>query len=854
MNTKFFSKRISSIKFGFLSPEMIKKMATIKIVTPELYDNEGYPVDGGLMDSHLGVIDPGLRCKTCGSRMSDCLGHFGYIPLARPVVHISFVAIILSLLRYTCGECSRVLLPPDLVKNSKETFGVIEKEYGKDELKKFLKSSITSAKIGNKCPYCQTKQKKISLEKPSAFLEDNKKISPIDLRSRLEKISQDDLKLFGIDENVRPEWLVLTMLPIPPITVRPSITLESSERSEDDLSHKLIDIVKVNHRLFENINAGVPEIIIEDNWELLQYHSTTYFDNSVTQIPTARHRSGQPLKTLSERIKSKEGRIRNNLIGKRTNFSARTVISPDSMIDMNEVGVPQVMAKKLTIPERVTKWNIEYLKKFVKAGSKKYPGANYLIRPDGRRKILNDDTIESSLEELAPGYIVERHLIDGDISIFNRQPTLHRTSIMCHKVRVLPYKTFRINPVVCKPYNADFDGDEMNLHVPQTVDARAEAETIMMVQNHLISPRYGLPTIGSGQDGLTGCFLLTSCEKIPYNVAVDLLVRVGVFDLTKLPVKDFVSGRDVVSVLLPNDFDFTIKSKLGEAVIKDGYLTSGILEKNSLGPEVGVLLRRLDKNYGSDFAFDFLIKSFRLGLSYLMHVGFSTGIKDIDISPDVSKSISKLFDKADKSVEDLIEKYNNKEIRPLPGRNLKDTFEVKILEILNKVRSDAGDIISDNASEENSLVIMAKAGSAGSSINLAQMSGCLSQQSKNGGRINRGYSGRTLSHFEKGDMGSKAHGFIKSSFRVGLKPVEYFFQAMVARDALMDKGLRTPTSGYLYRKLSNAMGDFRVEYDGSVRDSFGKIIQFKYGEDGIDVSRSEGGVINVENIANEVLD
>jgi len=849
----FVSKRVSSIKFGFFSPDHIKKMASIKVVTPELYDNEGYPVDGGLMDLHLGVSDPGLRCKTCGSRMRECLGHFGYISLARPVIHISFVPVILSLLRHTCGECSRVLLPADKISESSSKFSAVEKAHGRDDLKKVLKSVITSSKSGGACSYCDVKKKKISLEKPTTFLEDNKKLSPIEVRSRLEKISDDDLKLFGIGENVRPEWLVLTMLPIPPVTVRPSITLETSERSEDDLTHKLIDIVKINHRLFENINAGVPEIIIEDNWELLQYHVTTYFDNGVSQAPTARHRSGQPLKTLSERIQKKEGRFRQNLVGKRTNFSARTVISPDSMIDMNEVGVPEVMAMKLTVPERVTKWNLDYLKKFVRAGPKVYPGANYVVRPDGRKKILSDETIESSLEELEPGYIVERHLMDGDVAVFNRQPSLHRTSLMCHKVRILPFNTFRINPAVCKPYNADFDGDEMNLFIPQTEDARAEVRYIMMVQNHLISPRYGLPNIGSSQDGLTGIFLLTSAEKISRRVAVDLLVGAGVFDIGSLPDKEFVSGRDVVSVLFPDDFDFIGKGKAGDVVIKGGVLVEGILDKGSLGSEVGVLLRRLDKLYSSDFAFDFLIKMFRLGLSFLMFRGFSSGIGDVDVSDDVVKGINKLFDRADKQVADLIGGFRNKEIRPLPGRSLKDTFEIKILEVLNKVRSDSGDLISDFASDDNSVVIMAKAGGAGGNINLAQMSGCLSQLSKKGGRINKGYFDRTLSCFERGDLGSNAHGFVRSSFRVGLKPDEYFFQSIVARDALMDKGLRTPTSGYLYRRLSNAMDDFKVEYDGTVRNSFGDIIQFKYGEDGVDVSRSEGGRINVDKIAEELL-
>src|SRR3989338_4760251 len=186
-----------------------------------------------------------------------------------------------------------------------------------------------------------------------------------------------------------------SVLPIPPVTMRPSITLESGERSEDDLTHKLGDIVRINQRLFENINAGAPETIIEDLWELLQYHITTFFDNEVPQLPPARHRSGQPLKTISERIKSKEGRIRHNLAGKRTNFCARAVISPDPMLGINEVGVPEIVAMKITVPETITGWNMAYLKKFVERGPQQYPGANYIIRPDGKKKKITEETKEA---------------------------------------------------------------------------------------------------------------------------------------------------------------------------------------------------------------------------------------------------------------------------------------------------------------------------------------------------------------------------------------------------------------------------------------------------------------------------
>jgi len=397
-------------------------MAVAKIVTPELYDKEGYPVDGGLMDIRLGVIDPGLVCKTDGQKLKESLGHFGYIELARPVIHIKFSAIIFDILRSTCRSCGRILIPKQKISKHSEELDAAEAEGGFMARLQKVKEVIAGAKTTMQCAHCDAKQFKITLEKPTTFLENDKRISPIEIRTRLEKIPDGDLKVVGFHPDaLKPEWAVLTILPIPPVTMRPSITLESGERSEDDLTHKLGDIVRINQRLFENINAGAPEIIIEDLWDLLQYHVTTFYDNEVAQLPPARHRSGQPLKTITGRIKSKEGRIRHNLAGKRTNFSARTVISPDPKLGIGDVGVPKVIAMKLTVPERVTDWNKSYLLEFVKKGPEKYPGSNYIIRPDGKRKRITDETKEQLLEEIQPGFIVERHLMDGDVALFNRQ-------------------------------------------------------------------------------------------------------------------------------------------------------------------------------------------------------------------------------------------------------------------------------------------------------------------------------------------------------------------------------------------------------------------------------------------------
>ncbi|RME31144.1 DNA-directed RNA polymerase subunit A' [Candidatus Woesearchaeota archaeon] len=855
------SHKVAAIDFSMMGPKFIKDMAAAKVVTPELYDKEGYPVDGGLMDIRMGVIDPGLRCKTCNNRLKECPGHFGYIELARPVVHIHFVKLVLDLLRCTCRECGGLLIPKKALKEYADELDHISLTLGLSERRNRIAEIVAELRTVNKCPHCSAKQKKVTIEKPSTFIEDERRISPIEIRTRLERIKDDDLVVFGVNPSaMRPEWAILTVLPIPPVTMRPSITLESGERSEDDLTHKLGDIVRINQRLFENINAGAPEIIIEDLWDLLQYHVTTFFDNEVSQLPPARHRSGQPLKTITSRIKSKEGRIRHNLAGKRTNFSARTVISPDPALSINEVGVPQIMARKLTVPERVTEWNIAYLKEFVKRGSKEYPGANYIVRPDGRRKRITEETKEQLLEEIEPGYLVERHLLDGDVALFNRQPSLHRMSMMCHRVRVLPGLTLRLNPAVCSPYNADFDGDEMNLHIPQTEEARAEAEVLMEVQTQIVSPRYGLSIIGCNQDAISGNYILTKYLTLPRQKAVDLLASIGITDFSRLPEKEYVTGHEIFSLCLPKDFTFHGRPRsdkpedVAAAVeIKNGRLLKGVLDKNNLGSGKGLLLRTIYKRYGPDETVKILGYIYKLGIAVLLHWGFTIYLSDTDLNEEARASVDALLGEARADVQKLIAQFKDGSLELLPGRGAEETLELRILERLNAARNDAGKVVSEQANKDSGLMIMVDSGARGSGIQLAQMAAVVGQQALRGGRISKGYRGRTLTCFKKGDLSSAARGFIGNSFKTGLLPHEMFFMAMTGRDSMMDTALRTPKSGYLYRRLANVLQDIKVEYDGTVRDAAGKIIQFRYGEDGIDVSRSEGGTINVKAIIDEVL-
>ena len=791
-------KQVRALSFSLLSPEMIKKIATAKVVTPELYDVDGYPIDGGLMDLRMGAIDPGVRCRTCGGGLKECLGHPGSIELARPVLHVKYIPVIEMFLRAFCESCGRILLSDE-------------------EIKKLnVSQRIKKAKIMKKCPYCGSVQEKIKLEKPTNFYIGKRRIFPTEIRDRLVKISDADSKLVGVNSKTcRPEWAILTLLIVPPVTVRPSITLESGERSEDDLTHKLSDIVRANQRLWENLNAGAPEVIIEDLWDLLQYHVTTFFDNTITRIPPARHRSGQPLKTITERIKGKEGRIRHNLAGKRVNFSSRSVISPDPYLKINEVGIPFEIAKVITVAESVTTLNLEQMKKLIER--KEYPGANYIIRPDGKRKRITDELRQEIIEELQPGYIVERHLQDGDIVLFNRHPSLHRPSLMAHYVRVLPWRTFRLHPAAAPPYNADFDGDEMNIHSPQTEEARAEAKVLLDVNQNLMSPKNNTNLLGCMSDSITGNYILNK-SKISRETAMQLLFQSGIE--TEIAKKS-LEGREIFTKLLPKNFSKelpqTVDSKL-------------------FGVEEGEIIKELDKEIGREATIETLRKIFALGTNFLSRNGFSISLEDLDVSEEVKKKTNEIIKEAEQKAKEIIDAYYSGTLELIPGRSREGSREIKILQILNEVRTKIGAIVKSEFPRDNPANMMILSGAGGNILNITQIACCVGQQALWSRRINLGYTNRTLSFFKEHDLTPKAHGFIYSSYLEGLNPKEFFFGSITGRDALMDTALRTPKSGYLYRRLANALQDLKVEYDGTVRDASGSIIQFKYGDDGLEVS------------------
>jgi len=851
---------IIGVKFGILSPEMIRKMSVAEISNPDTYDEDGMPIPTGVMDPRLGTLEPGQRCKTCGNTYLGCPGHFGHIELPVPIIHVGFVKQIHMLLRATCRSCGRLLISENDLKKYREDFERLKK---KDKPSaEFYYKVLHKALSAQVCPYCDERQYKIELEKPVTFIEvvnsERRRLTPQVVRARLERIRDEDLELLGFDPRIaRPEWMVLTVLPVPPVYVRPSITLESGFRSEDDLTHKLVDILRVVQRLRENINAGSPSPVIAELADLLQYHITTYINNEAPGVAPATHRSGRPLKTLVQRLKGKEGRFRLNLSGKRVDFSARTVISPDPNLSINEVGVPREVAMQLTVPEKVTEWNIERLRQLVKNGPNKYPGAKYVVRPDGKRVRLSYvQDLEEVAAALEPGFVVERHLMDGDIVLFNRQPSLHRISIMAHLVKVLPYKTFRLNLCVCTPYNADFDGDEMNLHVPQSEEAQTEARILLLVQNNLLSPRYGAPIIGAIRDFLTAAYLLTKDDTYLSRKEMSyLLAAIGYEgELPEPEVKKPEpkwSGKQLFSLLLPKGFNHTFRAAFSpevEVVIKDGRLVKGVIDKNAIGVEkANSILHRMMSEYGPDQTREFIDKLVKLLNTYLNLRGFSFGIDDLEIPSKAYDELEKVFEKMNQAFEKLKVNYEKGRIEIRPGETLEQAFESSILQIVSQAREEAGKLARKYINKKSSAVVMARTGARGSPLNIDQMVAVVGQQAVRRERLKRGFTDRVLTFFKPGDLSPKAKGFVYRSFTTGLDPVEFFFHMAGGRDGLVDTAVRTQQSGYMQRRLINALEALYVEYDGTVRSmDDGRIVQLLYGEDGVDPMKSyHGEAINI---------
>mmetsp|Transcript_51028 Transcript_51028/g.119359 ORF Transcript_51028/g.119359 Transcript_51028/m.119359 type:complete len:1818 (+) Transcript_51028:98-5551(+) len=870
-------KRVKCVKFSVFDAETIKGYSVAEVTELDIY-KDGKPKAGGVNDERLGPCDSRGICATCGEGIKTCPGHWGHLELARPMFHYGFLKSTLNVLRCVCYYCSRMLADPREAKmigatkmlDPKKRLSAVmlccrtKKRCAVKDDENMDVDQGGEAKYGGGCGYLQPHYRIEATEVLVQFPEAGEDVGKGEDRKRrmtaeealtiFRRISDKDIIRMGMHPQVNhPANLILTTFPIPPPHVRPSVAMGSA-RSEDDVTQKLMDIIKTNDMLKKQVQVGAGEHIINEFAKLLQYHIYTLSDNTIIGIPRATTKSRRPLKSIRERLKSKEGRLRGNLMGKRVDFCARTVIGGDANLDTEQVGVPKSIALNLTFPERVTPHNFAELKRAIANGPTKWPGARYIIREDGSRVDLRY-VADTTAIELKYGWKVERHMLDGDYVIFNRQPSLHKMSMMGHRAKVMPFSTMRFNLAVTSPYNADFDGDEMNLHLAQTHETRSEIKHMMLNPRMVVSPQGNKPVMGIVQDSLLACSKFTRRDTfLEKDLAMNIMMWIPGWDGVMptpciLKPKPLWSGKQIFSRLLPEGLSMRRESAIAsknkkdhpdfsesdcKVLIQQGELLSGIVCKKTVGSSSGSLIHLCWLDHGVEATRNFISYVQKVVNQWLTHNGFSCGVADIIANDDTLLSVEKTLKQAKVEVRKILADAQRGKLETQPGKTMYQSFEAKVNQRLNAAREDAGRIGSDALDERNNIISMVNAGSKGSPINIAQIIACVGQQNVEGARIRYGFIDRTLPHFTKDDYGAESRGFVENSYLAGLTPQEVWMHAMGGREGVIDTACKTSETGYIQRRLVKSMETLSCKYDGTSRNANNDIIQFLYGEDGMD--------------------
>ncbi|CDF38608.1 DNA-directed RNA polymerase rpb1 [Chondrus crispus] len=848
------TRHVDSVQFGVLSPDEVRRMSVAEIKEERLYEN-GEPKHEGLVDSRLGS-NAHFRCTTCHGDDQTCPGHFGHIELAKPMYNVGFVNTTLKILRCVCYYCSKILC------NDANVELLLRVKKPVDRLRKALLTCSKGKSVCSEETGCGHEQPKYSREafRIKALLkesgetgtESKETLDGSKVYAIFKRISDRDCRAMGFSpEFSRPEWFLVSLLPVPPPHVRPSV-MRNGSRNEDDLTSKLGDILRNNNLLKTLESTGAVAHVLKEQEALLQYHVVTYMNNEFAGvIPATVKGGGRNIKSIGQRFKGKEGRVRGNLMGKRVDFSARTVITPDPNLKLHEVGVPISIAMNLTYPEIVTPFNREDLTKLVMRGPHSHPGVNYIESEDRVFSLYFQNPADI---QLTVGMKVFRHIRDGDYVLFNRQPSLHKMSIMGHRIRVLPYSTFRLNLSVTSPYNADFDGDEMNLHVPQSHLTRAEVQELMLVPHCIVSPQGNKPVMGIVQDTLLGCMLFTQRDTfLERDLTMNLLMHVGDWDgVIPEPAiykpRPLWTGKQIFSLILPavnlvrfnithpDDENTDISPGDTKVYISRGELVCGIVDKRTVGTSANGLIHVTWKQCGAKTT-DKMISQIQVLVNhYVLQRGQSIGIGDTIADTATMSNVIRTIQSAKEEVKLLVRKAQEKELVLLPGKGMMESFETEVNKVLNGARDKSGASAQKSLLKSNNIKRMVSAGSKGSFINISQICACVGQQNVEGKRIAYGFNRRTLPHFVLDDLGPESRGFVENSYLRGLTPSEFFFHAMGGREGLIDTAVKTAETGYIQRRLIKAMEDVMVRYDGTVRNSVNHIVEFLYGEDGMDAT------------------
>ncbi|XP_005098920.1 DNA-directed RNA polymerase III subunit RPC1 [Aplysia californica] len=901
------AKKISHVTFGSMSPEEMQRASHLHVVNKTLYsqDAKNKPCPNGVLDHRMGTSEKDNNCDTCGKVLAECTGHFGYIDLELPVYHVGHFRTTVTLLQMICKSCSAILLSDQQKENYHRSLKRPNLSYlQKKSLRKQIYDACRKVKT---CPICGTHNgmvKKVGLfriahdqshqgrksegilkerveafdfaakcnsELSSLMSKNYEVLNPVIVHELFKRIQESDIPLLLMNPEVsRPEDLIITRLFVPPICIRPSVVSDlKSGTNEDDVTMKLTEIMMVNEIIQRLRATGAKVQMYMEDWDYVQLHVALLYNSETSGIPL----SMQPKKKTRgfvQRLKGKQGRFRGNLSGKRVDFSGRTVISPDPNMRIDQVAVPIHVAKVMTYPERVCPANLAFLQSLVLNGCDVHPGANFIkIKSTGERKFLRYGKRSHIANSLRYGDIVERHMVDGDVVLFNRQPSLHKLSIQAFYAKVMPNRTFRFNECCCGPFNADFDGDEMNLHLPQTEEAKAEAITLMGSKSNITTPRNGEPLIAAIQDFITGAYLMTqkdiffdrsrACQLIcSMLVGKDKGMKIDLPPPAIWKPCKLWTGKQVFSLLMRPNKECPVKVNLRTkgknysqnedlcsndsfVVIHNSEIMCGYVDKATLGSgSKKTIFYLILRDYGEEAGADALSRLARLCPAFLSHHGFSIGIGDVTPGEGLIRKKQGLLKKGYDACDNYIRDLEDGRLQPQPGCTEEETLEAKILKELSVIRDHAGKACLEELHKTNSPLNMAVCGSKGSFINISQMIACVGQQAISGKRVPNGFEDRALPHFPRFSKDPAARGFVSNSFYTGLTPTEFFFHTMAGREGLVDTAVKTAETGYMQRRLVKSLEDLCLQYDATVRTSMGEVVQFEYGEDGLDPADMEG--------------
>ena len=860
--------KVIGIQFSMMSPEEIRKNSVVEITSRNTYINNK-PDIGGLFDPRMGVLEPGYICPTDGYNYIDCPGYFGHIELARPVFFIQHIKEIIKICKVICLKCSKLLI------SKKHHEHILE--YKDSDRWQYVYNYINKNNIRN-CGDCNeegcgcvvpsikmpvTTIATIHAEWKNKSKTDSTDPVVINLTPEIiikifKRISDDDIHFMGFSPVwSRPEWFVCQALPVAPPAMRPSVKHDAQQRSEDDLTHIYSNIIKANNELRSKLESNdTNSNVIDGLTTNLQYFVAMIANNKVKGSVPLQQRSGRPLQCIMDRLNSKFGRIRGNLMGKRVDFSARSVITGDPNLSIKQLGVPLKVAMNITKPVVVNERNKDFLTKLIQNGPDEYPGAKILQKKNGENislRYMDRDSIR-----LEHGDVVHRHMMDGDGVLFNRQPSLHRMSMMCHIVKVMKKgDTFRMNVACTKPYNADFDGDEMNMHMAQNILAETELKQLAATPYQIVSPASNAPIIGIFQDSMLGSYRFTRPNiHFTPKEAMNLLMMFKDVDIKAL----FENGKkisnfDILSQIMKpitlknktklfdSDEDPATSNNIME--IKNGKYIRGQLEKSMLGSSTKGIIHRIFNDYGHMQAAQFIDDLQNVITEYMTTSSYSVGISDLIADKKTQESISQAISGQKQQVYSLIDKLHLGIFDNGTANSNLVEFETQVNNILNKATEQAGKIGRKSLDKNNRFLMIVESGAKGSLINISQMISCLGQTNVEGKRIPYGYTDRSLPHFNKYDDTPLARGFIENSYISGLTAQELFFHAMGGRIGLIDTAVKTSQTGYIQRRLIKGLEDLKVEYDMTVRDNKHKIVQFNYGDDNFDSTKVENQVVPI---------